>query len=78
MEQLVASGLFAPPRLTSLEAVLEQGIRLARGRVFVDLWDAERLAACPRCGPARIERLRRMNLTQSILPAVPCDCEAAR
>jgi hypothetical protein len=77
MEQLAERGLFAPPRLSSLERVLERGIGLGRGRVFVDLWDAEKLAACSRCGPQRIERLRQMNLSQQVLPDVACDCEAA-
>jgi archaeosine synthase beta-subunit len=45
-------------------------------RVFLDLWDLESLAECPKCGLARIERLRRMNLSQELLPRVVCDCEA--
>lgn len=75
MDELQRDGRFAPPRLASLEHVLEAGIRLGRGRVFVDLWDAERLAECARCGPRRIERLRQMNLAQQILPSILCDCE---
>jgi hypothetical protein len=77
MQQLAERGLFAPPRLSSLERVLELGIGLSRGRVFVDLWDAEKLAGCSLCTPQRIERLRLMNLSQQVLPAIPCDCEAA-
>jgi archaeosine synthase beta-subunit len=42
------------------------------------LWDAERFYDCEQCGPARRERLARMNLTQQVLPAVACGCEAAR
>ena len=49
-----------------------KALRLAQGRVFVDLWDAEKLAACSQCRPARIERLRQMNLRQEVLPAVAC------
>ena len=75
MEQLKASGRFAPPKLVSMETVQETGIRIGRGRVFVDLWDAERFSECVRCGPARISRMQQMNLTQRILPSVPCDCE---
>jgi radical SAM enzyme (TIGR01210 family) len=75
MERLEEAGAFSPPRLTSLEVVLEEGLNLKRGRVFVDLWDAERLAACPDCAAERIERLRRMNLTQCLLPRVSCACE---
>lgn len=77
MEQLQYDGRFAPPRLASLECVLELGIRLSWGRVFVDLWDAERLAGCPRCGPQRIERMAAMNRTQQFLPKIACDCEAS-
>ncbi len=77
MEQLAERKLFAPPRLESLERVLELGIGLSRGRVFVDLWDAEKLAACSHCGPQRIDRLRQMNLSQQVLPTTACDCEAA-
>ena len=77
MDRLAAEGRFTPPRLHSLETVLDMGILLGQGRVFVDLWDAERLAACPRCGPRRIERLRRMNLSQEVLPSIVCECERA-
>jgi archaeosine synthase beta-subunit len=76
MEQLQRSGRFEPPRLASLEAVLEAGISLGQGRVFVDLWDAEQLASCACCGQRRIERLRQMNLTQQVPPRIACDCEA--
>jgi radical SAM enzyme (TIGR01210 family) len=75
MEDVAKRGLFAPPRLSSLERVLAEGIGLQRSRVFVDLWDAEKLATCSRCGPQRIERLRQMNLTQQIAPPISCDCE---
>jgi radical SAM enzyme (TIGR01210 family) len=77
MEQLAERGLFAPPRLASLETVLETGMGLGSGRVFVDLWDAEKLASCPRCSPRRIERMRQMNLAQQLLPGIPCDCGGA-
>ena len=70
MEQMQADGLFAPPVLASLEAVLETGLTLGRGRVFVDLWDTERFASGVAGSIDRIERLRKMNLTQRILPAV--------
>ena len=76
MEQLRNEGSFAPPTFRSLERVLEEGLAIGRGRVFVDLWDAERFFDCRRCGPARRDRLARMNLSQQLLPAVSCDCEA--
>jgi radical SAM enzyme (TIGR01210 family) len=72
MEQLQSVGQFAPPQLTSLELVLAAGLALRRGRVFVDLWDIEKLFVCSHCGPARRERLRAMNLTQTVLPSVNC------
>jgi radical SAM enzyme (TIGR01210 family) len=75
MEDLQRKSLFSPPVLTSLERVLEAGIRLGRGRVFVDLWDARSIADCNRCADARIERLRQMNLQQVALPEVSCDCD---
>ena len=42
----------------------------------VDLWDAERFATCQQCAPARIERMRSMNLHQRIEPQIGCECAA--
>lgn len=75
LERLKADGLFSPPRLESMEHVLAAGLAMRRGRVFMDLWDAERFSLCARCFPARRERIRQMNHTQQIAPAVTCDCE---
>ena len=75
MERLQSSSEFVPPTIRSMEEVLERGIELARGRVFLDLWDAEKFCDCQQCGPDRIERLRRMNLSQQIEPRVECKCE---
>jgi radical SAM enzyme (TIGR01210 family) len=72
LDALADSGDFAPPTLSLLEACLSDGIGLARGHVFADLWDLERLADCQACFPKRVERLRRMNLTQDAAPPVPC------
>ena len=77
MNQLQMSGAFAPPRLASMETVLEAGLRMGRGRVLMDLWDVEQSNDCPRCGPLRAERLRCMNLSQQVVPAVTCACETA-
>lgn len=74
MEQLERDGGFSPPSIHSLEAVLEYGLNLKRGRVFVDLWDVERFCDCAQCGPERVERLRRMNLTQTRSEPVNCSC----
>lgn len=77
MEQWQDQGWFTPPSLDSLERVLEAGLGLRRGRVFVDTWDATQFASCEACRDARIERLKQMNLQQSVLPrrACPRDCE---
>jgi radical SAM enzyme (TIGR01210 family) len=77
MDRLEDDGHFAPPRLDSIERVLDEGLRMQRGRVFVDLWDLERFYDCPQCGPARRERLQRMNESQVRLPAVSCSCGRA-
>ena len=74
MERLAAEGWFAPPVLSSLETVLSAGLAMGRGRVFMDVWDAERFATCPLCAKERIARLRRMNLTQCEEPPVGCSC----
>jgi radical SAM enzyme (TIGR01210 family) len=66
-------GLFSPPALATLEAALASGIEKRRGRVFADLWDLERFSNCPHCFAARAERLRVMNLTQTVPPLPSCD-----
>ncbi len=43
-----------------------------RGRVFVDLWDLERLGACSHCFASRRDRLDRINRTQSAEPRLFC------
>jgi archaeosine synthase beta-subunit len=77
MEELRSAQLFDAPSLRSLEEALARCLALGGGRVFADLWDIEALAKCTSCGPARVERLRRMNLGQMVLPRVECDCESA-
>lgn len=75
MERLAQQGDFSPPSLSSLERVLEHGIAMRRGRVFADTWEAEQLVSCAQCGPARIARIRQLNLQQTILPPVICPGE---
>jgi radical SAM enzyme (TIGR01210 family) len=72
MDQLARQGQFTPPRLTQLERVLEQGLRLNRDRVFADLWEAEKFSRCSHCVERRLQRLQQMNLTQQISPVVNC------
>jgi archaeosine synthase beta-subunit len=77
MEQLAQRDEFSPPRLESLEEALEAGLARKQGRVFADLWEVDQLAACPSCQMSRIERLRQMNLTQTVPPPVTCECEGS-
>jgi radical SAM enzyme (TIGR01210 family) len=66
MEQLASAGLFSPPRLSSLEIVLQEALSWKRGRVFADLWDAAQFADSPEMAVLQISRLEQMNLTQSV------------
>lgn len=75
MELLQSASEFAPPTIRSVEAVLKQGVEMRRGRIFMDLWDVEKFFHCAQCGAARAERIRQMNLSQTVLPPVECDCE---
>jgi uncharacterized Fe-S cluster-containing MiaB family protein len=72
MERLEALGHFVPPGLAQLEAALERCLDLAPVVVAADLWDVDRLPACAECGPRRIERLRRLNVTGGPEPRVVC------
>lgn len=73
MEQLLQQGLYAPPLGASMEFLLEQGISMKRGRVFMDTWDAEKFFHCAYCRQRRIDRLTQMNLQQVVLPAIECE-----
>ena len=72
-DRLARVGNFSPPNLKTVEAALEYGIGLKRGRVFVDLWDIRQVAACEQCREQRISRLETMNYSQSLGEAVRCD-----
>ena len=72
LETLAEHGEFSPPKLATLEAALDYGVRLQRGRVFADLWDLEKVSGCAECFERRRARLREMNLEQVILPEVDC------
>ena len=73
MEELMKSGDFEMPDLTSLEEVLEYGISLRRGLVFGDTWDLELFADCKTCFTDRHERIHQMNLTQEVAPKIICN-----
>lgn len=72
MDELAGSGRFQPPELSVIEAALTYGLNRAQGRVFVDLWDVEKVPSCPECRSQRLNRLRRMNLSQQQMNGVPC------
>ncbi len=73
LEALAESGNFSPPNATALEASLDYGISLGRGRVFADLWNLRQFSKCDLCFPARSARLQDMNLRQTVLPPVQCE-----
>jgi uncharacterized Fe-S cluster-containing MiaB family protein len=72
MDELAARGEFTPPTLDALEAAVAYGLRLKRGRVFVDVWDLERISRCRICYRERRDRLIQMNFHQEILPPIAC------
>lgn len=72
LDRLAAEGLFVSPGLPAMEAVLEAGIGMGRGRVFMDLWDVEQFANCQTCSLVRKQRLHAMNLSQVVPPRIAC------
>lgn len=72
LERLEALGRFHPPSLRDLEGALDACYRMGSAVVAADLWDAERLPACPACRDVRIERMRRINLLRTA--GVPVSC----
>jgi archaeosine synthase beta-subunit len=78
MERLAALGHFVPPTLWQLEAALDACAHFTPTVVTADLWDAERLPACAECRAMRIERMRRLNVSGRVEPAVVCRvCKAS-
>ena len=72
MERLQASGAFIPPTLRQLESALDHCLQFGSAVVTADLWDVDKLSACSECRPARVERLRRINMGGQSAPAVVC------
>ena len=70
--RLAAAGEFTAPSLVQLEDALDRCLRRGMDGVTADLWDADRLAACPTCRPGRLGRLDAMNRTGVSAPAVAC------
>jgi hypothetical protein len=75
LDQLMKLELFSPPRIRSLEKVMEYGIGLKAGRVFADLWDIGRFSSCSACIGKRTARLTEMNLHQRVPEPVTCTCD---
>ena len=73
MERLASLGQFAAPSLRQLELALDRALDQPATAVTVDLWDVERLAACESCRGARVERLRRINLSGAPEPSITCE-----
>ena len=67
-DKLAEEGAFRVPDLDDIERSFALALDQARhrGRVFVDLWDLERFASCPRGIAARRARLEAMNLEQRV------------
>jgi radical SAM enzyme (TIGR01210 family) len=72
MERLQSLGHFTPPTLTQLESALDRCLGLPNTVVTADLWDVETLPACASCGPAQMDRLRRLNETGQAEPPIDC------
>ena len=72
VDELAARGEFSPPQMRTLEAAALYGLGLNRGRVFVDLWDLEKVSSCNLCYSQRRARLNEINLRQSVAPSVHC------
>jgi hypothetical protein len=72
MERLAALGHFTPPTVSQLEDALDRCLPLPDTAVTADLWDIERLGACDHCHDARVERLRRLNVTGRVEPRIAC------
>lgn len=74
MEALAEAGMFVAPELKLLENAAAYGLSLQRGRTFTDLWELRPDRECAQCFDARVQRLREMNLRQSVTSAVHCAC----
>ncbi len=74
VDRLMADGLFSRPSIRSMEAVLEAGLKMQKGRVFMDLWDVEQFYDCDTCGPARRDWINTINLTQQSMQSLICSC----
>jgi radical SAM enzyme (TIGR01210 family) len=72
MDELARMGDFEPPQIATVEASLQYGLALRKGRVFADLWELQRFSTCDVCYESRFKRLQRMNLDQTFIARVEC------
>jgi radical SAM enzyme (TIGR01210 family) len=72
MEILASTGAFTPPALSVVEDALDYGLSLHAGRVCVDMWEIDRIACKTCCQAERLERIRKMNLSQRIFNRIGC------
>ena len=77
LDQLQETGKFATTTINSMEEVLERGLELKRGRVFIDLWDVEQFYRCKSCSEQRAARIHQMNTTQTVTNPVVCQINCA-
>jgi archaeosine synthase beta-subunit len=70
LSALAATGEFSPPSLSAFEDAIDGALQLARGRVFADLWDVEKLERDGTRFVERRDRLAEINLQQRVLPRV--------
>ena len=72
IDMIRSDGNFAPPKLKSLEEVIDAFAGDPRGVVTADLWDLEMFSECDVCFANRKERLKRINILAEPQPAVEC------
>ena len=72
IDQLGQDGFFKAPDIASLEFILQSGLEMNRGRVFMDLWNSEIFEGCMACKPLRLQRILIMNEYQTLKPEVEC------
>ncbi|GAC1516104.1 MAG: Fe-S oxidoreductase [Gemmatimonadaceae bacterium] len=78
MERLEALGHATPPTLAGLETAVTRSLAFSPTVVTADLWDTERLHACPACRTERVARLRRLNLAGGAEVPIACPLCADR
>ena len=72
LERLQSLGEFTPPSLSDLEAALDGCLQFTKCVVTADTWDVELFASCGACRVARVDRLRRINLTGRLEARIDC------